>query len=119
MKRDIKPISIEEFIFKYLKVENYSEELFNNINHYDLMELNIPGVKRVPNDLVTNEDLLCGRVLLVEAKGFKHKGKMICAYIRPDIVLCEQSSNNLDNMIYNSLYKSQTPLFINKTFFIN
>lgn len=113
-KRNV--ISMSEFIMNYLHVDNL-EEVLNKVNHYDITDLNIKGVKRVPNDLVTADDIQTGRVLLVESSGFKHHGKMICAYIRPDLVNEEEENNlsDLDKMIYNSLYKADTPLFLNKS----
>ncbi len=110
-----KTISMVEFITQYLPdVEDATNLL--NINHYDITQLNIPGVRRVPNDLVTKEDIMRGSVLLVESKGFKHHGKMTCAYLRPDLVLAEEENNNddLDTMILNSLYKTSTTLINNR-----
>ncbi len=108
-----KTISMVEFITNYLPYDENTSNLLN-INHYDITELNIPGVKRVPNELVTKEDLIRGSVLLVESKGFKHHGKMTCAYLRPDLVLAqEEQEDNLDLMIMNSLYKTSTSL-VNK-----
>ena len=105
-----KTITMVEFITQYLPYDDKTTNLLN-INHYDITELNIPGVRRVPNDLVTKEDIIRGSVLLVESKGFKHHGKMTCAYLRPDLVLAqEEKQNNLDNMILNSLYKTSTNL---------
>ena len=104
-------ITMVEFITQYLSYNDDTSNLLN-INHYDITELNIPGVKRVPNDLVTKEDIIRGSVLLVESKGFKHHGKMTCAYLRPDLVLAQEKKdeNNLDTMIINSLYKTSTSL---------
>ena len=110
-------LSMEEYLFNYLKIDG-DYKLYNKLNHYDITELNIKGVKRVPNQLVTEEDLRTGRVLLVESKGFKHRGKMVCAYLRPDIVLMEENPNqlsDLEKMLANALYKSDTQLFRNKS----
>ena len=101
---EYKTISMQEFIKNYLKLEN--SENMENINHYDITDLNIKGVTRVPNDVVTDDDIKTGRIILVEASGQKHKGKMICAYLRPDIVLYkEKHMSRIDEMIINSLYK--------------
>ena len=87
--KNYKVLTMEEFITNYLDL-NGDYSIYEKINHYDITELNIEGVKRVPNQYVTEEDLRTGRVLLVESKGFKHHGKMVCAYIRPDIVKLEK-----------------------------
>ena len=95
-------ISMQEFIENYLMVYNN----IDNINHYDITDLNLDGVKRIPNDIVSDEDIMTGRVILVEASGSKHHGKMVCAYLRPDIVMYkEKEMSKLDEMILNSLYK--------------
>ena len=102
----------------YLEI-NGDYSIFDKINHYDITELNIDGVKRVPDQFVTEEDLRTGRVLLVESKGFKHRGKMVCAYLRPDIVRLEESQDKMtdeDKMLINALYKSDTKLFRNKRY---
>ena len=95
-------ISMQEFIENYLNVYNN----IDNINHYDITDLNLAGVTRIPNDIVTEEDLMTGRVILVESSGSKHRGKMVCAYLRPDIVMYKENElSTLDEMIINSLYK--------------
>ena len=110
---NFKKISMVEFITQYLHYKDTTSNLLS-INHYDISELNIPGVRRVPNDMVSKEDLIRGTVLLVESKGYKHHGKMTCAYLRPDLVLAEENQQDeLDAMILNSLYKSSTQL-VNK-----
>ena len=106
-------ISMMDFLTNYLKLDNI-DELLTKLNHYDLSELNIDGVKRVPNDLVTTEDIQTGRVLLVKSKGFKHHGNMVCAYLRPNLVK-EDNLSDIDKMINESLYKADTPLFLNKS----
>ena len=109
-------LSMEEFIINYLSLDD--NRLFHRMNHYDIDELNIEGVKRVPDQMVTEEDLRTGRVLLVESSGFNHKGKSVHAYLRPDIVLLEENPDmvtDLDKMLLDSLYHSDTPLFINKS----
>lgn len=100
---EYKTISMQEFIENYLNIENYNIE---NINHYDITDLNMQGVTRVPNDIVTDDDIKTGRIILVESSGSKHHGKMICAYLRPDIVMYkEKEMTRLDEMIINALYK--------------
>lgn len=114
-----KTISMQEYITEYLNIHGSCLGTLLNANHYDLTELNIPGVKRVPNQLVTTEDIMRGSILLVEAKGSKNHGKMTCAYLRPELVLAEEYSTlqseekSLDAMIAESLYKTSTPL-VNK-----
>jgi len=108
-------ISMMDFLINYVRVENV-DEILTQINHYDITDLNIDGIKRVPNDLVTEDDIRTGRILMVESSGFKHRGKMICAYIRPNLIRKNKEEvSDLDKMIYDSLYKSDTPLFYNKT----
>lgn len=115
--KNYKVLTMEEFIINYLELSgDYS--IFEKMNHYDITDLNIDGVKRVPDQYVTEEDLRTGRVLLVESKGFKHRGKMVCAYLRPDIVRLEENQgevSDLDQMLINALYKSDTKLFRNKS----
>ena len=99
-----KTISMKEFIENYLNIDN--NEDIENINHYDITDLNIEGVTRVPNHIVTEDDLKTGRIILVESTGSKHRGKMICAYLRPNIVMYkEKEMSKIDEMIFNSLYK--------------
>lgn len=106
-----KAISMQEFIENYLNVHNDLE----NANHYDISELNLDGVTRIPNECVTEEDLMTGRVILVESSGFKHHGKMVCAYLRPDIVLYkEKEMSKLDEMIFNALYKDDCKKLVKK-----
>lgn len=106
-----KAISMQEFIENYLNVK----ENIDNINHYDITDLNIKGVTRVPDSIVTDEDIETGRIILVESSGLKHRGKMICAYLRPDIVLFkEREMSKLDEMIFNSLYKDDCKILKRK-----
>jgi len=101
---EYKAISMQEFINNYLNVEN--SDNIDSINHYDITDLNFEGVTRVPNDIVTDDDIKTGRIILVESSGPKHKGKMICAYLRPDIVMYkEKEMTKIDEMIINSLYR--------------
>ena len=103
---EYKTISMQEFIENYLNVKNNDDNSIENINHYDITDLNLQGVTRVPNDIVTDDDIKTGRIILVEASGAKHQGKMICAYLRPDIVLYkEKEMTKIDEMIINALYK--------------
>lgn len=105
--KDYKAITMKQFVEEYL---NYYSDNDNYINHYDISELDLSGVKRIPNDLVTKEDLETGKVILVKASGEHHNGKMICAYLRPDIVLySEREMSKLDEMIFNALYKDDCP----------
>lgn len=97
-------IPMEVFIQNYLNIDGPN---ISNINHYDIDQLNIEGIKRIPNQVVTEDDIETGRVLLVESSGYKHKGKMICAYIRPDLVKSNgRKMSKLDEMIFNSLYST-------------
>ena len=105
-------ISMSDFIKNYLDVSTININI-DHINHYDITQLNIKGVKRVPDHLVTLDDINTGRVILVRASGFKHKSSRICAYLRPDLVLYEENPNNmskLDKMIINSLYKKDVKI---------
>ena len=95
-------ISMVEFLQDYLNV-GYEIDI-SRINHFDLDELHISGVKRIPNQCVDIDDVRTGRVLLVSAKGYKHKGNVVYAYLRPDIVLYEGSKNITDNLEC-SIYK--------------
>ena len=108
MKRNVNNyvISMQAFLINYLCVD-YTNINIDNINHYDLMELNLDGVERLPINVVKDEDIICGRVLLVEASGFKHKGKQLCAYIRPDLVLLGRSDSKLDQMMYKAFDKDR------------
>ena len=100
---EYKTISMQEFIENYLNVKNDNIE---NINHYDITDLNMKGVTRVPNDIVTDDDIKTGRIILVESSGPNHRGKMICAYLRPDIVMYkEREMTKIDEMIIDALYR--------------
>ena len=102
---DYKAITMKQFVEEYL---NYYSENNDYMNHYDISDLELLGVKRIPNDLVTKEDLETGKVILVKSSGLHHKGKMICAYLRPDLVMYkEKEMTKLDEMIFNALYKDE------------
>ena len=111
-------ISMMDFLVNYLHIENV-DDVLNQINHRDITELNIDGVKRVPSQLVKNSDVVKGRVLWVESTGAKHKGKEINAYMRPDLVKKEDNLSDLDKMINKALYEGDTPLFINERKYSN
>ena len=100
-------ISMVEFLRDYLDV-GYEIDI-SRINHFDLDELNISGVKRVPNQCVDIDDIRTGRILLVEAKGYKHKGNVIYAYLRPDIVLYQENKlqDNLERNIYKGISRKR------------
>ena len=102
--KNYRAITMFDFITNYLGINDC--DVLDKINHYDITELNIKGIKRIPNQIVSDEDIRTGRVILVKSSGFKHKGKMVCAYMRPDLVLLEENNvSKLDEMIINSLYK--------------
>ena len=54
----------------------------------DLDELNIPGVKRIGDEEALHYNV--SDVILVGAKGYKHKGYEVHGYLRPTIVIKAQ-----------------------------
>lgn len=58
-----------------------------DINHYDIDELAFEGVVRLSWDDVSQDKLLKGEILLVQATSWKGKGHMVIPYKRPQIVL--------------------------------
>ena len=77
-------IRMPEFLKNYVLLDEYNENC-DKLNHLDVTEMDLPNIKRIPNNLVSEEDVLNGTVLLVEAKS-KNSGSCICAYIRPSLV---------------------------------
>ena len=79
-----------------LNLSKKQDDLIDNINHWDLADLDIPYIKRVPDSTVKREDVLSGKILLVESTGMKHMGKVVCAYVRPfNMVYCNESMQKI------------------------
>ena len=78
-------IKMSEFLENYvLPYGEYNPDC-ENIDYYSIMDLNLPNIKRIPNHLINEQDLLKGNILLVEA-GTKSSGRSVCAYVRPSLV---------------------------------
>ena len=58
-------------------------------SHSDLLEFGFPGVKRIPNQIVKADAVMSGTVLLVKAPFTVGRRPIICAYLRPSLVLKE------------------------------
>ena len=58
-------------------------------SHSDLSEFGFPGVKRIPNQIVKADAVMSGTVLLVKAPFTVGRRPIICAYLRPSLVLEE------------------------------
>ena len=81
-------ISMEEFLKYYVGPEAAITEMvakrLNKATHKDIKELNIPYVKAVPFDIVTEESLMNGEFLLVYDGKSTNRTKRIAPYIRPE-----------------------------------
>ncbi len=85
-------ISMEEFLINYVDLGDVlTSEVISKLSkakatHYDLTLLGIPYIKRIPYEEVNQDDLLMGRVILVnDFKGNK-KHPRLAPYIRPSIL---------------------------------
>ena len=87
-------ISMEEFLKNYVLLDEYDRKLHRHLNHYDITELEIPYIKRIPLKVVSEEEVLSGNILLVESSGFKGKGTMVCAYKRPCLLMKGMKKND-------------------------
>ena len=61
--------------------------LMEDINHYDLSDLEFDGVKRASWSEVSAESILKGEIILVRAASWKGKGSMVIPYYRPQLIL--------------------------------
>lgn len=83
-------ISMEEFLLNYANCDGiFTDEIIakfkdSKMTHLGIDFLNQPFIKKVPFDIVTKEDILTGRILLVS--DFKSKNR-IASYIRPELLL--------------------------------
>ena len=87
-------VSMTDFLSEYVlpivggEVTENDKVKFSTLSHLDLDELNLPGVKRVSDEEALHYNM--GEVILVEAKGFKHKGYEVHGYLRPFNVIKAQ-----------------------------
>lgn len=85
-------ISMEEFLINYVNLDDVlTEEVISKLSkakatHYDLTLLGIPYLKRIPFEEVDHDDLLMGKVLLVNDFKGNNKHQRIAPYIRPSIL---------------------------------
>lgn len=81
-------ISMEEFLRDYVGPEATITDMvaarLKKATHKDIKELNIPYVKAVPFDVVTEESLMTGEFLLVYDGKSTNKTKRIAPYVRPE-----------------------------------
>jgi hypothetical protein len=68
-------ITLEYFLKNYFGIRMNN---LNKLRHADLHDLNISGVKRVPFDILTKNDILGGSIFLVE-----DVNKNLAPYINP------------------------------------
>ena len=87
-------LTMLDFLSNYVGLEQSELISLIGANHYDIEELNIPGVHSIPREYITDADILSGRVLLVTASGFKKSGSMIRGYERPSLVLARTMQKN-------------------------
>ena len=59
----------------------------DGLNHYDIAELELDGIRRASWADVTAESILRGQILLVRANSWKGQGSMLIPYYRPQLVL--------------------------------
>ena len=89
---DYKGMSMAEFLINYanldgnLTVEQVIELEINRVTHRDLTELGIPYIKRVPSDIVTEDDISSGRILIVYDFKSTKASKRRAPYLRPELV---------------------------------
>ena len=99
-------ITMEEFLINYVLAngQEYIYDTNNNkvslndlslLNHYDVSDLNIPGITRASFDEVTLEKLYRGEILLVRSSSWKGRGSMIIPYYRPQLVNGDLIAANL------------------------
>lgn len=88
-------ISVSKFIDNYILpfIGGYltdDKKVFmnNKMSHLDLTELNIPGVKRIPDECKSK--YTNGEIIAVKAKGINHKGIEVHYYLRPQFVMQEE-----------------------------
>lgn len=86
-------ISMREFLENYVNdvlESKLTEEMITKLEiakatHFDITELGIPYLKRVPIDIVTEDMLLSGSIIMVaDFKSHKRRGRY-APYIRPSI----------------------------------
>lgn len=91
-------ISMEEFLRDYVGSEaTITEAIASRLKratHKDIKELNIPYVKAVPFEIVTEESLMMGEYLLVYDGKSTNRTKRIAPYIRPE-KLKQKEQNDL------------------------
>lgn len=89
---DYKGISMAEFLLNYadldgnLLFEQVLEMEKDRLSHQDITKLGIPYIKRVPNNIVTEEDLLSGDIIIVYDFTSTKNNKKRAPYKRPMLV---------------------------------
>ncbi len=85
-------LSMREFLENYVNLDNLlSEEIINKLEnnratHIDLTDIGLPYFQRIPYEMVNYEDLLTGRVLLVNDFKGSLRHPRIAPYIRPQLI---------------------------------
>ena len=82
-------VSLIKFLTEYVSVDGINEETINKLakaTHKDIKELNIPYVKAVPFEILTDEALASGDIILVADGKSTLKNKRIAPYVRPEIL---------------------------------
>lgn len=86
-------INMEDFLLNYANLDNeitisqIKELKQAKATHRDLTVLGIPYLKRIPFENLCDEDILCGRILLVN--DFSSSQFHIAPYLRPTLVKAE------------------------------
>ena len=83
-------VSMMTFLKDYVGEDaNINEAMARKLakaTHKDLKELNIPFVKAVPFDILTTDDLLMGKYILVYDGKSTSRNKRIAPYVRPELL---------------------------------
>ena len=89
---DISGISMSNFLLNYanldgnITVEQVTKFENDKLTHQDITELGIPYLKRVPEDIITEDDLAVGNIIIVNDFKGKKGNKRSAPYLRPSIV---------------------------------
>lgn len=96
-------ISMEEFLRDYVGAEATITDAvaarLKRATHKDIKELNIPYVKAVPFEIVTEESLMTGEHLLVYDGKSSNRTKRIAPYIRPEKLKQKELNDEVEELV--------------------
>lgn len=85
-------ITMKEFLENYVNIDNIlTSEIIDKLaqskaTHYDLTQLGIPYIKRIPYEEVNPDDILMGNVILVNDFKGSNKRPRVAPYVRPSLL---------------------------------